>query len=289
MKNILVTGGNGQLGRSLQKIAGEYPDYDFTFTDMPDTDITDRRAVNDRITSLGIDCIVNCAAYTNVEQAESDVETARRINADGPRILAEAALEHGIRLVHISTDYVFGSDDKRNEPYKETDATGPINVYGETKLAGEKAVAKTGCSAAIIRTSWLFSEFGNNFVKTMLRLAGEHDSLTIVDDQYGCPTYATDLARAAMLLAGRESAGCEIYNYCNSGVTNWHGFAEEIFRQAGVSTNARPVPHTAYPTKAERPAYSVMDTAKIRAIGAAVPHWKDALAECLAKLAEQEN
>ena len=286
MKNILVTGGNGQLGRSLHKIAREYSLYRFIFTDMPETDITDRTAIDNQIQAYDIDWIVNCAAYTQVDRAESEKDTARHINATGSKVLAEAALAHGIKLIHISTDYVFGSDENRNEPYMETDPTGPINVYGETKLEGENAIHITGCDAAVIRTSWLFSEFGGNFVKTMLNLSRQRSSINVVDDQYGCPTYATDLARAIMKLIETDIKGFEIFNFCNSGVTNWYGFACEIFRQAGIAIETTPVPHTSYLTAASRPSFSVLDTTKIRSLGVVTPDWKESLSECLAKLGE---
>ena len=286
MKNILVTGGNGQLGRSLHKIAREYSLYRFIFTDMPETDITDRAAIDNQIQAYDIDWIVNCAAYTQVDRAESEKDTARHINATGSKVLAEAALAHGIKLIHISTDYVFGSDENRNEPYMETDPTGPINVYGETKLEGENAIHITGCDAAVIRTSWLFSEFGGNFVKTMLNLSRQRSSINVVDDQYGCPTYATDLARAIMKLIETDIKGFEIFNFCNSGVTNWYGFACEIFRQAGIAIETTPVPHTSYLTAASRPSFSVLDTTKIRSLGVVTPDWKESLSECLAKLGE---
>ena len=286
MKNILVTGGNGQLGRSLPKIAREYSLYRFIFTDMPETDITDRTAIDNQIQAYDIDWLVNCAAYTQVDRAESEKDTARHINATGSKVLAEAALAHGIKLIHISTDYVFGSDENRNEPYMETDPTGPINVYGETKLEGENAIRITGCDAAVIRTSWLFSEFGGNFVKTMLNLSRQRSSINVVDDQYGCPTYATDLARAIMKLIETDIKGFEIFNFCNSGVTNWYGFACEIFRQAGIAIETTPVPHTSYLTAASRPSFSVLDTTKIRSLGVVTPDWKESLSECLAKLGE---
>lgn len=287
MKNILVTGGNGQLGRSLQKISGEYPEYRFVFTDVPGTDITDRKCIDGEIKEYGIDCIVNCAAYTQVDLAETEREAARRINVTGPKVLAEAAREHGVRLIHVSTDYVFGSDTGHSEPYKETDSTGPINVYGTTKLDGENAIMDAGCDAAVVRTSWLFSEFGNNFVKTMLRLGRERGCVNVVDDQWGCPTYATDLARAIVALAVGKPEGFGIYNYCNAGVTNWYGFAKEIFGQAGLTVDASPVPHTAYVTAAARPSFSVLDTTKIRSLGIETPHWQDSLAECIAALDEK--
>ncbi len=282
MKNILVTGGNGQLGQSLQKIAKEFPMHRFVFTDMPGTDITDRAIIDTKIKTYDVDCIVNCAAFTAVDLAETERDAAIHINVTGSKVLAETALAHGIKLIHISTDYVY--DGQGKEPYRETDPTGPINVYGETKLAGEEAIRESGCDAAVIRTSWLFSEFGNNFVKTMLKLAQERPRLNIVDDQYGCPTYATDLARAILQLTDTEIRGFEIYNYCNAEATNWYGFAREIFRQAGVVVETNPVPHTAYVTAARRPAYSVMDTSKIRSLGVVTPNWKDALSECLARL-----
>lgn len=288
MKNILITGGNGQLGNSFRKIAVDYPQCRFIFTDMPDTDITDREAIEGQIKANNIDLIVNCAAYTQVDLAETERDKARHVNATGPKVLAEAALTHGIRLIHVSTDYVFGSDENRKKPYTETDPTGPVNVYGETKLEGENAIRATGCDAAVVRTSWLFSEFGGNFVKTMLRLSRQRHDVNVVDDQYGCPTYATDLARAIMKLTETNLKGFEIFNFCNSGVTNWYGFACEIFRQADIMMETNPVPHTSYATAASRPSFSVLDTTKIRLAGAVAPDWKESLSECLAQLGKPE-
>lgn len=285
MKNILVTGGNGQLGQSLRKISREYPGYRFVFTDIPGMDITNRVDIEEKVKANGITHIINCAAYTNVELAETETEASRQANTEGPKTLAEVAKEHNIKLIHVSTDYVFDGKE-RSEPYKETDAAAPVNVYGRTKLEGEKAIRSTGCDAAIVRTAWLYSEFGNNFVKTMLRLSREREILEIVDDQYGCPTYATDLARAITALAAKDIKGCEIYHYTDAGITNWYGFATEIFRQAGININVEPVPHTVYKTIAKRPSYSVLDTSKIRALGIATPKWQDSLAKCLKVLGE---
>ncbi len=193
---ILVTGANGQLGRSMRKISGEYPQHEFLFTDMPEMDITEKAGIEVFVRESGVQAIVNCAAYTAVDRAETETVLAEKINILGTKVLGDVAKMFSIPLIHISTDYVFCGEGCH--PLKETDATAPTGVYGRTKLEGEKALESIGCDAAIIRTAWLYSEFGSNFVKTMLRLAGERDALNVVYDQVGSPTYATDLARALM-------------------------------------------------------------------------------------------
>ena len=276
---ILVTGANGQLGLSLQKIAPEYPAHRFVFTDLPEGDITDAGRMEALVAGCGAEAIVNCAAYTAVDRAESDEAAAGRINADGPAVLAELAVRHGCRLIHVSTDYVF--DGNGQSPYREEDAVGPVSVYGRTKLAGEERVCRSGGAGAIVRTAWLYSEFGNNFVKTMLRLAGEGRTLRVVDDQYGTPTYATDLARALMVLVERSGEGMELFHYTDDGQTTWYGFAVEIFRQAGLPVEVVPVDTAGYPTAAKRPHYSVLAKEKIMEAGAAVPPWREALRRCM--------
>lgn len=280
--NILVTGGRGQLGCSFHKIAAEYPHHNLIFTDIPELDITDPESVSQAVADNGIDVIVNCAAYTAVDRAESEPETARQINAIGPRVLAQTALRHGVKLVHISTDYVF--DGRASSPLREDSPTGPTNVYGRTKLDGEREIESAGIDAAIIRTSWLYSEFGGNFVKTMLRLAESRDVVNVVDDQRGSPTYAPDLARTTMRLIDNGIEGCEIYHYSNAGNVSWCEFAAGIFAVAGRRVRANPITTAEYPTPASRPAYSVMDTSKIARAGAAVPEWRDSLKICIAAI-----
>lgn len=277
--HILITGANGQLGMSLRKIAGEYPSHSFVFTDLPEADITDRSSMALLIDKVIPDVIVNCAAYTAVDRAEGEPEIAESINSGGPSVLASLAKERGAALIHISTDYVF--DGTAAKPYRENDPVNPATIYGKTKLAGERAVEASGADAAVIRTAWLYSEFGNNFVKTMLRLACEGRDISVVNDQTGSPTYATDLARAVMAVIGKGIKGYQVYHYSGSGQTTWYGFAKKIFTLAGRTVNVAPVPTSGYPTAATRPPYSVLDTSKIQNAGAAVRPWEESLEECL--------
>lgn len=277
--NILVTGADGQLGRSVRKISGDYPGCNFVFTDLPEGDITDREKMERLVVEYGIDVILNCAAYTAVDKAESEPEAAAKVNASGPAVLAAVAEEKGLKLVHISTDYVFSG--AASTPYKEGDMPEPKGVYGRTKLEGEKEICRRKIDAAIIRTAWLYSEFGNNFVKTMLRLSDQGRNPGVVNDQHGTPTYATDLARAVMTIIGNGIEGCNIYHYTDAGQTTWYEFAGEIFRAAGRNTTVTPVSTAEYPTAARRPAYSVLDKEKIMGEGVAVPDWRDSLRECI--------
>lgn len=280
--DILVCGGSGQLGQSLRKVAEEYPHHNFVFTDMPDADITDPETIGKLIAEVKADVIVNCAAYTAVDKAEREPEEAKRINAAGPESLAGIAVNAGIPLVHISTDYVFNGTSAA--PYKEGDPTGPTGVYGRTKLEGEKAVEASGARAAIIRTAWLYSEFGNNFVKTMLYLSETREEINVVADQTGTPTYAPDLARAIVKIIDDGISGCQIYHFSNEGQASWADFAEEIFRLAGRSVKVNRTTAAQYPTPANRPAYSVLDKTKIKASGVEVPQWQVSLAECIDEL-----
>ena len=278
-KNILITGGHGQLGLSLRKIAAKYPQYTFLFTDLPEGDITDKASIEQAVEKGRIEIIVNCAAYTAVDRAESDEDIARKINALGPAVLAGIAREKGIKLVHISTDYVFPG--MGNSPLKETDTPAPESVYGRTKLEGEKAVEASGCEAAIIRTGWLYSEFGNNFVKTMLRVGKEQGKLNVVYDQTGTPTYATDLARAIMTLVQNEVKGFDIYHYADEGAVSWYDFAKSIFDIYEMNVAVNAIQTKDYPCAAARPAYSVLSKEKIKAAGACVPYWRDSLGQCI--------
>lgn len=280
--NILVTGGNGQLGNSLRKISCQYPHHKFIFTDVPEVDITDLALLEELVKKENIQAIVNCAAFTAVDKAESCEELAAKINIDGPKNLAIAAKNAGAKLVHISTDYVFGGHSSL--PLKETDTTEPIGVYGRTKRQGEIEVEKTRCDAIVIRTAWLYSEFGNNFVKTMLRLGNERESLNVVYDQIGTPTYATDLAYAIMTLLERGFSKFEIYHFSNEGVISWFDFTKAIFEIAGLKTKVGAIESYEYPTAAERPAYSVLNKRKIKEAGVSVPYWKDSLKECMSIL-----
>ena len=284
---ILVTGANGQLGLSLRKIAPEYPAHSFVFTDLPEGDITDAKGMEAVVKKCGAEAIINCAAYTAVDRAESDEAAAERINADGPAVLAALAVRYGCRLIHLSTDYVFDGNARR--PYREEDPVGPVSVYGRTKLTGEERVRTSGACGAIVRTAWLYSAFGNNFVKTMLRLAGEGKTPSVVDDQYGTPTYATDLARALMVLVQRPGEDMELFHYTDGGETTWYDFAVEIFRQADMPVAVVPVDTAGYPTAARRPHYSVLDKSRIAAVGAVLPDWRASLRTCLDILLPQNG
>lgn len=283
--NILVTGANGQLGNSVRKIAGNYPQHKFIYTDMPEVDITDLPLLEDLVKKESVGAIINCAAFTAVDKAESCEELAAKINVDGPKNLALAAKSVGAKLVHISTDYVF--DGKSSLPLKETDATQPIGVYGRTKRQGEIEVEKSGCDAIVIRTAWLYSEYGNNFVKTMLRLGKERESLNVVYDQIGTPTYATDLAFAIMTLLEKGFKGFDTYHFSNEGVISWFDFTKAIFEIAGLGTKVSAIESFEYPTAAERPAYSVLNKRKIKAAGVSVPYWKESLKTCISLLEKQ--
>jgi dTDP-4-dehydrorhamnose reductase len=280
--NILVTGAEGQLGRSFQKISQNHSEHNFLYTDLPETDITNKKALNTLVKKHTIDVIINCAAYTAVDKAEREKELAYHINAYGPKILSELAKENNLKLVHISTDYVF--DGTTTVPIKESYPTNPKGVYGKSKLEGEFAITSAACDAVIIRTAWLYSEFGNNFVKTMLRLGKEKDTLSVVYDQVGTPTYATDLALAVMQIIDNGFNGYHLYHYSNEGVLSWYDFAYEIFALSGMKVHINPIESNQYPTPAKRPAYSVLSKEKIKNIGIKVPYWKESLTHCLSIL-----
>lgn len=284
-KIILVTGANGQLGMEFRAIAGNYPDYDFIFVSRQDFPIDNFGAVESFLQSTHIDFCINCAAYTAVDQAESDRGNAFYINGAAAGNLARLCNIHGVRFVHFSTDYVFNG--KSEKPYLETDATDPVNGYGESKLNGELEIIKNNPDAIIIRTSWVYSSFGKNFVKTMMKLMTERESISVVNDQFGCPTYANDLAAAVMQIIQQENIP-GIYNYCNSGTINWFQFAEAIKEIARLNCTINPIPTSAYPTPARRPAYSVLDTKKIRdTFKIQIPAWKDSLTSCMKLLMDK--
>ncbi len=282
MRRILVTGANGQLGSEM-RLLGATSQNDYRFTDVAELDITDEAAVMRTVRDERIDVIVNCAAYTNVDKAEEDEAAADRINRRAAGNLARAAAATGATLIHVSTDYVFSGD--ANRPYTEACETRPLGVYGRTKLAGEAEVEKSGCKALIFRTAWLYSEFGHNFLKTMLRLTAERDRLTVVFDQVGTPTYAGDLARAIFDIvecgayAGREG----IYHFSNEGVCSWYDFAHAIAAEAGhTHCVIEPCHSSEYPSKVERPAFSVLDKSKVKAtFGVKIPHWTESLRICM--------
>jgi len=278
--NILVTGANGQLGNEMRVVAGGQTALVYHFTDVAELDICDEQAVERFVVEGAIDCIVNCAAYTNVNKAEEDAVLCDRLNHLAPANLARVAARHRIGLVHVSTDYVFNGE--HHVPYREDDATCPNSVYGTTKLAGEEAIRTIHPEAVIIRTAWLYSSFGNNFVKTMLRLGKEREELGVVFDQIGTPTYARDLARAIQHIVGSGIVP-GIYHYSNEGVCSWYDFTKAIFDLVGITTCCLKPLHTdEYPTPAARPHYSVLDKTKIKqTYGVKVPHWMDSLRECI--------
>jgi dTDP-4-dehydrorhamnose reductase len=280
--NILITGANGQLGMSIQKLAPSYPEHMFTYTDFKELDITDFEKVKEYLSAQQFDVLINCAAYTAVDKAEEDKEKAKLLNVSATKHLARLTEEFNIYLIHISTDFIF--DGTKNHPYTEDDKPKPQSVYGTTKADGENAVIENAGNAAIIRTSWLYSEFGNNFMKTIVRLASERDSLNIVNDQIGTPTYAGDLAECILYILpnAKKIKGVEIYHYSNQGETSWYGFAKAIVEINGISCDIKPIPTSDYPLPATRPAYSVMSKEKIkREFGIKIPKWEESLRKCL--------
>jgi len=288
MKKILVTGAFGQLGTELRLLTEGQPH--FLFTDIREEDgvqildICDRRAVEHFFTEHEISAVINCAAYTNVNAAETDESLCHAINATGPGVLARAARRHDAALVHISTEYVF--DGRKASGYQESDRRHPLSAYGRSKRDGEDAVRRSGCRGLIIRTSWLYSPFGNNFVKTMLRLGAEKPELGVVCDQVGSPTYARDLAEAILTALPRigERRG-EIYHFTNGGVCSWADFAATIMREAGLPCRIRPITTAEYPSPAVRPAYSTMSKVKIvRDFGLKLKPWEVSLRDCLQRL-----
>lgn len=286
MKTILVTGANGQLGNSIRVLAGQYPQYNFLFTDVDTLDITDPAAVKAAVKDNQVNYIINCAAYTAVDKAEDNEELCRRLNSFAVCVLGEAAREAGAKMIHVSTDYVFSGTGYC--PYKETDGTRPVSVYGRTKLAGEEGLMEVCPDAVIIRTAWLYSEFGSNFVKTVLRLGKERDELGFVFDQVGTPTYAGDLAAAILSVVTADEKGAfvpGIYHYSNEGVCSWYDFTVKILQIAGIDCRIRPIETKDYPTKAVRPPYSVLNKNKIKeTYKIVIPHWETSLRICMKKL-----
>ena len=283
LKNILVTGANGQLGNEMRVVAAMQTDVVYHFTDVAELDICDQEAIERFVVEHAIDCIVNCAAYTNVNKAEEDTELCDKLNHQAPANLARVAAKHDAALIHVSTDYVFNG--QHYKPYCEDDETCPNSVYGATKLAGEEAITAICPNSVIIRTAWLYSTFGNNFVKTMLRLGAERAELGVVFDQVGTPTYARDLARAIQCLIYKGIVP-GLYHYSNEGVCSWYDFTKMIFALGGITTCALKPLHTEeYPTPAARPHYSVLDKTKIKqTYDIEVPYWVDSLRECIEQL-----
>jgi dTDP-4-dehydrorhamnose reductase len=286
---VLVTGANGQLGQSIQFIANKYPNIQFVYTDFQEMDITNLESCQTAFLKYKPHFCINTAAYTAVDKAESEAEKTHLINAVGPENLAKVCKQYDTILLHISTDFIF--DGTSIKPYLENDIPNPQSVYGQTKLEGETTIQKAWEKHFIIRTSWVYSQFGNNFMKTMLRLASEHESLSVVNDQIGTPTNAVDLAQVLMKIIEFchaelvSSSNYGIYNFSNEGQCSWYDFANEIFHQKGIKMDLKPIPTSAYPTPAKRPAYSVLDKTKIKStFDIEINEWQTSLARCINQL-----
>ena len=282
-KTILITGANGQLGTEFRTLEKDFPAFNFLFVSRDELSIDNADAVNDFFAKNKIDVCVNCAAYTAVDKAETEEELAFAINATAAGNLAATCKQHGAKFIHVSTDYVFAGNG--TEPYKEDDDTHPINVYAASKLKGEEEVLQNNTDAIIIRTSWVYSSFGKNFVKTMMRLMSDKESIGVVADQMGSPTYAADLAEAIMQIINKNNFVSGVYHYCNGGVISWFDFASEIKAQLNSNCVVNPIATEAYPTPAMRPHYSALDTYKIKeTFQILIPEWKESLAKCMSLL-----
>lgn len=283
--NILVTGSNGQLGNEMRVLSQSYPQHTYFFTDVEDLDITQRAMVADYVTANAIDLIVNCAAYTNVDKAEEDESNALKINAEALSVLGS----QGVHVVHVSTDYVFSGEEHR--PCRETDQVAPRTVYGYTKYEGEKRLLAVCPEAVIIRTAWLYSAYGNNFVKTMIRLGQERQELRVVFDQVGTPTYAADLAQAIFTIIQSPVWRPGVFHFSNEGVCSWYDFTLAIHHlYGGIGCRIVPILSEEYAYKTPRPHYSVLDKSKYKqTFGVSIPHWLESLEKCITLLKEQQN
>jgi len=280
MNTILITGSHGQLGNEMQQAAKSFPAFNYLYTDIEDLDICDRAALNAFVKANKVNIIVNCAAYTAVDKAEDDVELCYKINSDAVRNIGEVASENNLKVVQISTDYVF--DGTNHIPYTEDQPVCPDTVYGKSKLAGEQALMASCKDAVIIRTAWLYSSFGNNFVKTMIKLGTERDSLNVIFDQIGSPTYAADLAHAILKVLSHETFVPGIYHFSDEGVCSWYDFTKTIHRIAGIACDVHPIETKDYPARTPRPHYSVLNKAKIKSTyGIVIPHWEESLERCI--------
>lgn len=288
MINILVTGSNGQLGSEIKSLIGEFSEYNFIFTDKAQLDITSEEKIKNFLFLNTIDIIINCAAYTAVDKAQNDFENADKINRKALKKLSKLSKEQNISLIHISTDYVF--DGMGHKPYVEEYQTNPKSLYGKTKVLGEEEMIKISPkNSIIIRTSWLYSSYGANFVKTILRLGSEKKTLEIVYDQIGTPTYARDLAKTILhiipTVLKTKNEKVQIYHYSNEGVASWYDFAKEIIKISSLECQIEPILTKDYPTLAPRPSFSVLDKSKIKKdFGIKIPYWKESLAECLTQI-----
>ena len=280
MNTILITGSHGQLGNEMQQAAIRFPAFNFLYTDVEDLDICDKAALSDFVKANKVNIIVNCAAYTAVDKAEDDVALCYKINSDAVRNIGEEASENNLKVVHVSTDYVF--DGTNYLPYNEDQPVCPATVYGKSKLAGEQALMETCKQAVILRTAWLYSSFGNNFVKTMMKLGTDRDSLNVIFDQVGTPTYAADLANTILKVLSHETFVPGIYHFSDEGVCSWYDFTKSIHRIAGITCNVQPIETKDYPARTPRPHYSVLNKAKIKSTyGMVIPHWEESLVRCI--------
>ena len=293
-KLVLVTGKDGQLGKSIERMARQYPQYDFKFVGRERLDLSSAENITEVFVDQHFDIIINCAAYTAVDKAETETELAEQVNYLAVQKLAEIAKQQESVLIHISTDYVFNGQNFK--PYIESDLTEPQSIYGATKLKGEQTIQEINPKGCIIRTSWVYSEYGNNFVKTMLKLGHERDSLNVIFDQVGTPTYAGDLAKTILqMVDGGHSRFsiqnlkcCNVYHYSNEGVCSWYDFAKTIFGFSDIDCRVNPIETKDYPTPAERPHYSLLNKAKIKHdFELEIPYWKDSLQKCIKRLQEQ--
>jgi dTDP-4-dehydrorhamnose reductase len=289
---VLITGSNGQLGSEIKELAANYKKLDFVFKDLPELDICNFEALQAFIIDYNINIVINCAAYTAVDKAEEDAEIAEKVNSKGVLNLVNALQTVNGKLIHISTDYVFDGD--HFLPYIESDSVSPIGVYGETKREGELVVINSDIEAIVIRTSWLYSVYGNNFVKTMLRLGNEKEKLNVIFDQVGTPTYAADLAEACLEILSKNDSKINskgnVYHFSNEGVASWYDFAIAIMKMGTIECVVSPIETKEYPTLAKRPHYSILNKAKIKkAFGLEIPYWRDSLEKCIEKLSKSQK
>lgn len=286
-----MTGANGQLGSEIKSLTAAYPEFRFTFIDIEDIDLTNQDSIRNYFADKDFNFLINCAAYTAVDKAESEEALSRKINADAVKVLAHIAAQKKIRMIHISTDYVF--DGEFNQPIDEGAKPNPLSVYGVTKLEGEQHVQQILPDSYIIRTAWVYSSFGKNFVKTILSLARQREQLGIVSDQFGTPTYAHDLATAILEIIRSIAAGKQdrpgIYHFTNEGAASWYDFAFSVVNNVGLSCQINPIKTSEYPTAATRPKFSVLDRTKIKStFGLKIPHWTTSLKTCLQRLAHDK-
>jgi dTDP-4-dehydrorhamnose reductase len=280
MQTILVTGCNGQLGSEMQVAANRFPSFQYIYTDVAELDICDKNTLDSFVKENAVNIIVNCAAYTAVDKAEDDIELCYKINRDAVKNIGEVASENNLKVVHVSTDYVF--DGTNYLPYTEDLPVCPATVYGKSKLEGEQALMESCGQAVILRTAWLYSSFGNNFVKTMIKLGTERESLNVIFDQIGTPTYAADLADAILCLLSNETFVPGIYHYSDEGVCSWYDFTKTIHRIAKVTCNVQPIETKDYPARTPRPHYSVLNKSKIKSTyNISIPHWEESLEKCI--------